>query len=134
MKIGGRQVIRAALCGWIAMGCIGCVLLAGAGAGAGAYSYVNGELTRTYTASYSQVMDVCTTVLEDLKMPIRERTSDGTRTTITTERKDGTPVTVKVGIVGVDMTEVAVRTGLVGYWDRDLSMQFQEYIARRLQP
>jgi hypothetical protein len=79
-------------------------------------------------------MEVCTTLLQDLKLPIKEQTSDGTRTTITTERKDGTPMTIRVGIVGVDVTEVAVRTGLVGFWDKDLSMQFQEYIARRLQP
>jgi hypothetical protein len=72
--------------------------------------------------------------MQDLNMPVKEQTSDGTRTTLTTERKDGTPVTVKVGIVGVDRTEVSVRTGRVGYWDRDLSMQFQEFVARRLQP
>jgi hypothetical protein len=131
MKAYGRHVAAVMLCGWVVSGC---VLLVGAGAGAGAYSYVNGELTRTYTASYRQTMDACTTLLQDLKMPIKEQASDGTRTTITTERQDGTPVVVKVGILGVDLTEVAVRTGRVGYWDRDLSMQFQEYIARRLQP
>lgn len=131
MKAYGRQVAAVILCGWILSGC---VLLVGAGAGAGAYSYANGELTRTYAAPYRKVLDACTTLLQDLNMPIKEQTSDGTRTTITTERKDGTPVTVKVGIVGVDLTEVTVRTGLVGYWDKDLSMQFQDYIARRLQP
>lgn len=131
MKAYVRQALAAVICGWVATGC---VLLVGAGAGAGAYSYTNGELTRTYAASYPQTMDVCTTLLQDLKLPIKEQTSDGTRTTITTERKDGTPMTIKVGIVGVDMTEVAVRTGLVGFWDKDLSLQFQEYIARRLQP
>lgn len=131
MKAYGRQVAAVILCGWVLSGC---VLLVGAGAGAGVYSYANGELTRTYAASYRQALDACTTLLQDLNMPIIEQTSDGTRTTITTERKDGTPMTVKVGIVGVDLTEVSVRTGLVGYWDRDLSLQFQEFLARRIQP
>jgi hypothetical protein len=131
MKAYGRQAAAVILCGWVLSGC---VLLVGAGAGAGAYSYANGELTRTYAVPYRQALDACTTLLQDLNMPIKEQTSDGTRTTITTERKDGTPMTVKVGIVGVDLTEVSVRTGLVGYWDRDLSMQFQEFLARRLQP
>jgi hypothetical protein len=131
MKAYGRRVAAVVLCGWVLSGC---VLLVGAGAGAGAYSYVNGELTRTYAASYRQTLDACTTLMQDLNMPIKEQASDGTRTTLTTERKDGTPVTVKVGIVGVDRTEVSVRTGRVGYWDRDLSMQFQEFVARRLQP
>ena len=130
MKAYVRRVAAVAVCGWVLSGC---VLLVGAGAGAGAYSYVNGELTRTYAASYRQTLDACTTLMQDLGMPIKTQASDGTHTTITAERKDGTPVTVKVGIVGVDRTEVSVRTGLVGYWDKDLSMQFQEFLARRLQ-
>jgi len=41
-------------------------------------------------------------------------------------------MTLKVKIVGLDLTEVSVRTGVVGYWNRDLSTQFQEFIAQRL--
>ena len=131
MNAYGRHLVILVLCAWLASGC---ALLVGAGAGAGAYSYVNGELARTYAAPYRQTLDVCTTLLQDLAMPVREQTSDGTATTLTSERKDGTPMTIRVTITGIDRTEVGVRTGLVGYWDRELSQQFQEYIARRLQP
>ena len=41
-------------------------------------------------------------------------------------------MTIKVKIIGLDVTEVSVRTGVVGYWNKDLSVQFQEYIAERL--
>jgi hypothetical protein len=78
-------------------------------------------------------MDVCTQLLKDLSMPIKAQTSDGVQTTIESERRDGTPTTLKVKIIGLDLTEVSVRTGVVGYWNRDLSMQFQEFIAQRLQ-
>jgi len=118
------------VCWWCASGCA--ALVVGAGAGTGAYTYVNGELVRTYPARYPAVMAVCTQLLQDLAMPVKEQGSDGVQTTIVTERKDGTPVTIKVKIIGLEVTEVSVRTGVVGYWNKDLSANFQGYIAERL--
>jgi hypothetical protein len=117
-------------CWGLISGCAALVIAGGAGTGA--YTYVNGELVRSYPAPYGQTMEVCTRILNDLNMPIREQISDGVRTTIATERKDGTPMTLKITIVGLDVTEVSVRTGVVGYWNRDLSQQFHEFISRRL--
>jgi hypothetical protein len=111
----------------------GCAaLVAATGAGAGAYTYINGELARSYPAAYSRTLEVCTQILNDLNMPIKEQKSEGARTTIVTERKDGTPVTLNITIVGLDVTEVSVRTGMVGFWNRDFSEQFHDFIARRL--
>ena len=123
----------------IAMACWGLMsgcaaLVVGTGAGAGAYTYINGELARSYPAGYSRTLEVCTQVLSDLNMPIKEQTSEGARTTIVTARKDGTPVTLNITIVGLDVTEVSVRTGMVGFWNRDFSEQFHDFIARRLAP
>ena len=115
---------------WLAIGCAALVI--GAGAGAGAYTYVNGELGRTYPAPYSRTMEACTQLLSDLGMPILSQTSEGAQAIIETRRKDGTPMTLTIKIVGLDLTEVSVRTGVVGYWNRDLSTQFQEFLARRL--
>lgn len=129
---GGLFAGIAAVCWMLISGCAALVI--GAGAGTGAYTYVNGELVRSYPATYNRTMEVCTQVLNDLNMPIREKTSDGVRTTIATERKDGTPMTLKITIVGLDVTELSVRTGVVGYWNRDLSQQFHEFISRRLVP
>jgi hypothetical protein len=122
----------ALLCWGLVAGCAALVIATGAGTGA--YTYVNGELARSYPAPYSRTMEVCTQILNDLNMPIKEQTSDGVQTTIVTERKDGTPMTLKVAIIGLDVTEVSVRTGVVGYWNRDLSQQFHEFISRRLVP
>ena len=118
------------VCWWCASGCA--ALVVGAGAGTGAYTYVNGELVRTYPAQYTAVMAVCSQLLQDLGMPVKEQGSDGVQTTIGTERKDGTPVTIKVKIIGLAVTEVSVRTGVIGYWNKDFSVDFQEYIAERL--
>jgi hypothetical protein len=113
-----------------AAGCAALVL--GAGAGAGAYSYVQGELIRTYPATYTDTMNVCTRLLDDLGMPVKEKRSDGEQTTILSERKDGTPVVIKVKIISLEVTEVSVRTGVVGLWDRGASASFHEFIAARL--
>jgi hypothetical protein len=114
----------------VTVGCAALVL--GTGAGAGAYSYVQGELIRTYPAGYADTMTACTQILEDLGMPVTQRRSDGEQTIISAERKDGTPVTIKVKIVDFDVTEVSVRTGVVGLWDRAASASFHEFIAKRL--
>jgi hypothetical protein len=118
------------VCWLCASGCA--ALVVGAGVGTGAYTYVNGELVRSYPARYSAAMAVCIQLLQDLRMPVKEQHSDGVQTTIVTERQDGTPMTIKVKIVGLEVTEISVRTGVVGYWNKDLSENFQEYIAERL--
>lgn len=119
-----------AVCWGMVSGCAAVVVATGAGAGA--YTYVNGELARAYPASYTRTLEACTRILYDLNMPIREQTSDGVQTTIAAERQDGTPMTLKIKIIGLDVTEVSVRTGVVGYWNRDLSQQFQDFISQRL--
>ena len=112
----------------------GCAaVLVGAGAGAGTYAYVKGELFRTYRAGYQPTLDACISVIADLGMAVQSKTTDGVQTTIAAERKDGTPMTVGVKIIDSDWTQVSVRTGVVGLWKKELSQQFHEYVARRLE-
>ena len=126
-----KMVAAAALLG-VFMLCGCAVVLIGAGVGAGAYTYVKGELARTYAADYNRTLKACTDILQDLGQPILEKTTDGTQTTITTKRKDGTPQTIRVIIVDPERTRVAVRTGVVGYWKKDISLQFQEFVLQKL--
>jgi hypothetical protein len=128
-------VKRAFLCiamisGWLAVGCA--ALVVGAGVGVGSYTYLNGELTRTYSTSYSRTLEACTQLLGDLEMPILSQISEGVQSVIETKRRDDTPMTLRIKIIGLDLTEVSVRTGVVGYWNRDLSVQFHEFLGRRL--
>ena len=111
----------------------GCIaLVVGAGAGAGAYAYVDGQLSRTYEATYQKTYQTCKSILKDMKQPILEETTDGAQTTIDSKRADGTPMTVKVRIIDPDWTEVSVRTGFVGVWKKEISQQFHEFLAERL--
>jgi len=125
-----RFVLPALLITWLLTGCA--AVIVGAGMGAGTYTYVKGELKRSYQAKFDQTLQVCLDILTGLNQPILDKVTDGEKTTITTERKDGTPQTIAVSILSKEWTQVSVRTGVVGYWKKDISKQFQEFIAERL--
>jgi protocatechuate 3,4-dioxygenase beta subunit len=114
----------------ISTGCAAVII--GAGAGAGTYAYIDGALKRAYATNYEKTYQVCMGILNDLKQPVIEKTTDGVQTTIKTERSDGTPMTVKVTILDPDRTEVSVRTGMVGLWKKDISEQYHKFVEERL--
>ena len=114
----------------LSTGCIAVVV--GAGAGAGTFAYVNGELSRTYQANYETAYAACRGILEDMKQPILEETTDGTRTTIKSQRADETPMTITVRIIDPEWTEISVRTGHIGVWKKEISEQFHEFVAERI--
>ena len=115
---------------WLLGGCAAVII--GAGVGAGTYTYIKGDLQRSYRVKFDKALNVCISILEDLDQPIVEKTTDGEKTTITTKRKDGSHQTIKVAIESIEWTQVSVRTGVVGYWKKDVSQQFHEFIAERL--
>ena len=117
-------------CFWLWVGCAAVII--GAGVGAGTYTYLKGDLKRAYNAKFDKTLSVCLSILTDLDQPILERTTDGEKTTIQTQRKNGSSQTINVSISSVDWTEVSVRTGVFGYWNREVSQQFHEFIAERL--
>ena len=117
-------------CFWLWVGCAAVII--GTGLGVGTYTYLKGDLKRAYNAEFDKTLNVCLSILTDLNQPILEKTTDGEKTTIRTERKNGSPQTISVSISSVDWTEVSVRTGTFGYWDRELSEQFHKFIAERL--
>ncbi|BBO75009.1 hypothetical protein DSCW_24260 [Desulfosarcina widdelii] len=97
----------------------GCAaLIVGAGAGAGVYTWVKGELIRSYAKNFDTTEKAVILSLEYLKITIEEKNQTGSETTIKARQSEGSPVTVTIRTVRYDMTEVAVRCGYVGYWDR----------------
>ena len=116
---------------WWLTGCVAVII--GAGAGVGTYTYIKGELKRSYQAKFDKTLQVCIDILDDLNQPIIDKTTDGEKTTIRSKRKDGTDQTIDVSIISVDSTLVSVRTGVVGYWKKDISQQFHAFIAERIE-
>jgi hypothetical protein len=97
----------------------GCAaLVVGAGTGAGVYTWIKGELQRSYAADFDHTEKAVIQSLDYLKIAIDEKTQEGSETTIKAHQQNDSPVTVKIRTVRYDMTEVAIRCGYVGYWDR----------------
>ncbi len=113
----------------------GCpALIAGAGAGAGVYTYVEGDLTRTYQAPFDKALDASMETLRALRMTVIEKpTGDAIKSVIKAERSDGTPVTITLNMVSLNITEIGVRSGVVGFWDQKVSKLVHANIAQRLQ-
>jgi len=130
----GSKKIKAALLlfgFWAMTGCAAVII--GAGVGAGTYTYIKGELQRSYPAKFEKTLRICVDILNDLDQPIIDKTTDGEKTTIRSQRKDGTDQIIEVSLISVDWTQVSVRTGVVGYWKKDISRQFHEFIAERIE-
>ncbi len=127
-----RLVFCLLMCYFLATGCAAVVV--GAGAGAGAYSYIKGELKRTYAADYDQTVEACKSTLDTLKMPLDESQSDGLKTVLKARRADGAPVTIIILVVSPQMTEVGVRCGVVGIRGKRVSKLIHGVIAQMLQP
>jgi len=113
----------------------GCpAVIVGAGAGAGMYTYAEGNLKRTYQAPFDQAMEAAMETMVALRMTVlQEPTGDAIKSVIKAERSDGTPVTVTLGMVSSNITEIGVRSGVVGYWDQKVSKLVHANIAQRLE-
>jgi outer membrane protein OmpA-like peptidoglycan-associated protein len=111
----------------------GCAaIVVGAGAGAGTLAYFEGELKENYETDYDKTVKACSDALNNLKIPVIENPSDALQTIFKAERPDGTPVTVKAVRLNEQVTEVSVRTGVVGLWDKNVSIQIHESIRREM--
>jgi outer membrane protein OmpA-like peptidoglycan-associated protein len=112
-------------------GCAVAVIGIGA-AGAGAFAYLNGKLTKTYESEYHETIRASRVTLEELKIPVSETTADELKADISAARPDGTPVSIEVVRIDSTHTQVSVRTGSLGVWDRRVSEQIHGYIDEAL--
>ncbi|MGE0084138.1 MAG: DUF3568 family protein [Desulfococcaceae bacterium] len=130
----GKKIICGCLLSLCCLIMAGCgFFIAGSVAGVGVYSYVNGELIRSYQTGYDQTLEVCTDVLEKQDLRITGTEQKSLSTTISSEYYNGKPVTVKVTRRNTDMTEVAIRSGIMGVWDREFSERIHAAIAKQLE-
>ena len=134
-KLKGINMKRILDC-WIALMLIfttNCAaLVAGAGTGAGVYTYISGELKRVYPTPLDETAQACATSLEDLKITLDNTQTDSGKTIIKAKKSDGTPIVVKASKIDPTNTEVSVRSGMLGVWDKEVSELIHATIAKKL--
>jgi outer membrane protein OmpA-like peptidoglycan-associated protein len=113
-------------------GCAVAVIGIGAAGAAGAFSYFNGKLTKVYESEYHDTVKASGDTLEKLKIPIAETIADELKTEFKARRPDGTPVAIEVVRIDQDHTQVSVRTGSFGVWDKRVSEQIHGYMDQNL--
>ncbi len=97
------------------------------------YSYITGNLTRTYLSEYPDTVRAVRSTLEKLEIPVADTVADGLKTEFKARRADGTPVEIQIVLIDKSRTQVSVRTGAIGVWDRRVSAQIHGYIAEALE-
>jgi len=112
-------------------GCAVAVLGIGA-AGAGAFAYINGKLTKTYKSEYNETVHASRHTLQKLKIPVTEIIADELTTEIKAIRPNDTQVAIQIVRIDKDHTQVSVRTGSLGVWDKRVSEQIHGYISQNL--
>ncbi len=108
------------------------VMVVGTTAGVGAYSYIKGELVRSYPAKYHTAVSSCESVARELKITIDAKEDDGIITTLKGRRNGKTPVTIRIKMLDPDISQVGVRVGKVGLWDRDISQVVHSHLDRMM--
>lgn len=116
------------------IGCTPAVIGVGFGVGIGAAAYSSGELSKIYKADYHEAVDASKNTLKRLKIPQLETISDELKTEIKAKRPNGTPITVEAERIDRNHTEITVRTGTIGIWEKHVSRQIHEYIEASLTP
>ena len=103
-----------------------------AGAGVGAFSYVSGELSRDYPATYARSITACEAVAKELKIRIVNKQDDGVQCNLDGKEPDGTGVIFRVKNLSPHHSSIGVRVGYVGLWDRDVAESIHSYLAENM--
>ncbi|MBW2569265.1 MAG: DUF3568 family protein [Deltaproteobacteria bacterium] len=118
-------------CYSVTTGCA--VFVAGTGTGAAVYTYKCGELKRSYQASFDKTILACNAALKSLKITINKKTPDGIQTRIKGKCADKTSITIKIKMIAPNITEISIRSGIIGLWDKERSGSIHACIAQKLQ-
>ena len=94
--------------------------------------YDSGELIKRYPAGFDRSVSACIDTLEKLNISVIDTSSTGIKTRIDAEWSDGTPVTVIVVMKMRWITEISIRSGVIGVMDLKANRMIHDNIAQHL--
>jgi len=94
---------------------------------------MEGELTCSYQADFNTAVRACTDAAKANNLRIKGKKENSLSVEIASEYYNGKPVTIKILRIDLNISQVSVRSGLVGVWDKDFSEQIHVSIAQYLQ-
>ena len=109
-----------------------CLLTTGCTVLVGKAVYDSGELTRVYNKTFDESTVACIETLKSLKIIIIDYIPHGITTEIQAEWPDGTPIKVLIVMIARKITEVSIRSGVVGVRDRNACEMIHDSIAQKL--
>lgn len=113
--------------------CSGCAAaVVGAAAGAGVYTWLEGSLVRVYQTEYDRTLEAVNGALQSLEIFVTGVSRSSLSATLKGEVYNGKPVAVTIRRNAPNQTEVAVRSGYVGYLDRAHAERVHAAIAEKL--
>lgn len=118
---------------FLVAGLWGCgLMVAGGAAGAGVYAYAQGELQRSYGVPMDKAIMATKKTANTLNLIETGIERDSIKTIMRYKKSDNTEVTIRVQRMDVNQTEIGVRVGLVGVWDKDQAETIHNYIRENL--
>ncbi len=111
-------------------GCVAAPVVTGAGAGGGTYSYMNRELTATYTEPLKEIWPKILSAVKKLQLTFRKKEIDALGGTIEARRSDTTLIKIRLTPVGDHDTSISVRVGTWG--NREKSELIHSAIRKEL--
>ena len=99
---------------------------------AGQAEAAHGRVVRVYENAYRETRQAGVLALGGMGVPTVDDLSDVGSTSIKAVLPDGVPVSVDIVDLGARRTEVAVRAGRAGQWDRQAARRLQGAIAETL--
>lgn len=96
----------------------------------GGYSYVKGELSRTYPADLDDAWSASIATVQELSLKVADKKKNGLGGRLEAQRADKTKVTLKLDPGTEGTTTIRIRVGVFG--DRKASEEILGRIGRRL--
>jgi len=102
-------------------------------AGTGVYTYLKGEVKRSYYIRFDKCIESTNEVLNELNVNIMKPSYETAKVILKAKRINGSIIIITLIKIKPTLTEISIRSGIIGVWDKKLSELIHESIVEKLQ-